>query len=240
MLAVALLLAACISDSPTSPETQPGANFKPKGTTPAAPLTLGTLGGDRSAATGITSTGRIVGYSTYAGGGNAFHSFLWQNGQMTDIGAPPGSSENTGITALAISDAGHIVGYASASDGVPGGSSIGAFIWKDGSFTALGQNCVESYAAAVNTKGQVAGVCSSIPVIWQNGTPTNLGSLGGRGEGEAFGINESGKIVGWSRTSPEERHAFLWTNGAMTDLGTLGGTISEANGINASGQVVGF
>src|SRR5262245_43934870 len=35
-------------------------------------------------------------------------------------------------------------------------------------------------------------------------------------------------------------HAFLWSGGQMTDLGTLGGNYSQGNGINLSGQVVGW
>jgi len=58
--------------------------------------------------------------------------------------------------------------------------------------------------------------------------------------GGAFGINDSGQVVGYSRTATGESHAFLWTDGVMKDLGTLGGTNSVAFGINDSGQVVGY
>ena len=42
-----------------------------------------------------------------------------------------------------------------------------------------------------------------------------------------------------SATGNTASHAFLYSGSTMTDLGTLGGTDSNANAINASGQVVG-
>ena len=69
-------------------------------------------------------------------------------------------------------------------------------------------------------------------------TITDLGTLGGT-QSFAYGINNSGQVVGYSDTSSGNQHAFLYSGGVMQDLGTLGGTSSGANGINNSGQVVG-
>jgi len=78
-------------------------------------------------------------------------------------------------------------------------------------------------------------------------TITDLGTLGGT-VSSAIGMNNSGQVVGESLTGgdvPEEGpiyHAFLYTPGTVIqDLGTLpGGSFSQAQGINDSGQVVGW
>lgn len=70
-------------------------------------------------------------------------------------------------------------------------------------------------------------------------TITDLGTLGGT-VSKAYGINDSGQVVGYSHiTSGMPHHAFLYDGTIMQDLGTLGGTYSYALGINNSGQVVG-
>jgi probable HAF family extracellular repeat protein len=68
---------------------------------------------------------------------------------------------------------------------------------------------------------------------------TDLGTLGGS-YSYAYGINDSGQVVGYSRTAGGLDHAFMWSGGTMTDLGTLGGTYSRAYGINSSGKIVGY
>jgi probable HAF family extracellular repeat protein len=58
----------------------------------------------------------------------------------------------------------------------------------------------------------------------------------------ADAINRDGDAVGYFIDSNHAFfHASLWSGGSMTDLGTLGGgTNSQANAINASGQIVGW
>ncbi|MBI5747805.1 MAG: hypothetical protein HZA00_01680 [Nitrospinae bacterium] len=69
-------------------------------------------------------------------------------------------------------------------------------------------------------------------------TITDLGTLPGGNQSYAYGINNSGQVVGSAFTEAGYYHAFLYSGGVMQDLGTLGGTHSFASGINDSGQVV--
>src|SRR4051812_44264560 len=69
-------------------------------------------------------------------------------------------------------------------------------------------------------------------------TVTDLGTLGGA-TSSAADVNESGDVVGSSRTASGQVHAFLWHAGSMHDLGTLGGPGSAATGLNDLGAVVG-
>lgn len=70
---------------------------------------------------------------------------------------------------------------------------------------------------------------------------TNLGALDWpyNANSTAYDINNSGQIVGESRSELAQRRAFLWQNGVMTNLGVLGGAYSYAKVINERGQVIG-
>ncbi len=83
---------------------------------------------------------------------------------------------------------------------------------------------------------------SSQALLWQDGTPTDLGNRGGTMNNIAFNTNNHAQVVGQSGLPGDTTsHAFLWQNGTMTDLGTLPGDVSSsARGINNEGQVVGF
>jgi probable HAF family extracellular repeat protein len=112
-------------------------------------------------------------------------------------------------------------------------------------------------ATAVNDKGQVVGISGTCFVavgsfsaahalLWQNGTVTNLGSLGGIAWNTPTAINNDGLIVGFSDLPGDNNglpnfHAFRWTHATgIEDLGTLpGDALSEATGVNSSGMIVG-
>jgi len=74
-------------------------------------------------------------------------------------------------------------------------------------------------------------------------TLKNLGTLRAGWESYAYGINNSGQVVGVSATNGYNfGHAFLYSGGVMQDISgdIYSRTQSQASGINNSGQVVGY
>jgi probable HAF family extracellular repeat protein len=67
----------------------------------------------------------------------------------------------------------------------------------------------------------------------------DLGTLPGHVESYAYGVNDSGHVVGYSGSGFLNQRAFLRTTGAMQNLGTLGGNRSRALAVNNPGDVVG-
>jgi probable HAF family extracellular repeat protein len=114
-----------------------------------------------------------------------------------------------------------------------------------------------SAATALNDRGQVVGISGTCDravgrfsaihdVLWQDGKPIDLGSLGGVAWNTPMAINERGDVIGFANASAAARggfdaHAFLWTRRhGMRDLGTLpDDTFSQALGINDRREIVG-
>ena len=161
--------------------------------------------------------------------------------------------ENLGpMGAIAINSAGQVAGASIAPDGSMPHQAVR---YTDGiGMVDLGTlpGDLTSQATAINALGQVAGWSRSADggrhaFRYTDGIGMeDLGTLPGDNDVEVWDINDSGQVVGSSihRTSSGSRdrvRAFRYTNGVgMVDLGTLGGSISEARGINASGQVAGY
>jgi probable HAF family extracellular repeat protein len=70
---------------------------------------------------------------------------------------------------------------------------------------------------------------------------TDLGTLAGGSNSQAFGINASGVVVGWSDIAGGNHRATAWVGGVANNMGTVAGdSNSEARGVNAAGLAVGF
>ena len=197
------------------------------------------------------------------------HTFRWQNGVLTDLGALPGV--NSGGGPNDINANGVITGISTNGgpvDPITGVPEFNAVVWKDGQIIKIdtfGGNF--SYANAINDRDQVAGfalnatpdssgfadLCMNPPFgqqarafIWENGVTKKLGTLGGP-DSCALWINQKGQAAGHSFTNSTPNATtgiptvdpFLWDHGTMLDLGTLGGTFGIAAWLNSRGQVVG-
>ena len=123
------------------------------------------------------------------------------------------------------------------------------FLYSSGTMTDLGTlGGIYATGTAINLSGEVAGYSKTSTgnyeaFVDQNGKMTGLGSLVPGASSEAFAINDSGVVAGWSGAAGAGyQHAFLFSGGKMTDLGLLpgeGGIYTAASGINNSGHVVG-
>lgn len=233
-------------------------------------IDLGTLGGpnstvgfpikdDRGEIAGLAETNKLDPLGeNFCGFGTSFTclGFVWRNGAMSPLPTLGGNN----AYALGVNNRGKVVGLAENSAHDP--SCIPpqvldweAVIWEpeSGHIRELPPFVRDSVATAlaINEPGQVVGAsgfCGPVSstvlvhaVLWNNGSPINLGSLGGKMNNAATAINSRGQIVGASDLPGDTTgHAFLWQRGVMTDLGTLPGDISStAVGINDKGQIAG-
>lgn len=121
---------------------------------------------------------------------------------------------------------------------VPRGAAPSYIVTDLGTFGTI----QSAEALEINEAGQVVGRATNRAFLWQNGSKTDLGTLGGP-SAVAQALNEVGGVVGYSRLSLSSNfsHAVLWKDGLITDLTPdLPPTeTSWATAINESGQIVG-
>jgi probable HAF family extracellular repeat protein len=231
LITVGLLFVSGCHDTPSEPGTSSdsGRSFTAASSSGIQAISLG---GAPSGATAINESGLIVGNVDNI-------AAVWHGGIPFSAVGPVHISQFTDVN-----DHGEAVGMWNA-----GGGTIHAVRWTEaGGFQDIGTLRPGSYtyAHAINNEGQIVGndqQGGQRPYLW---SPTTgmiaLTILPGSINGMAFDINDAGTIVGESHAELLGiNHAVLWTpSNAVMDLGTLGGRVSSANGINSSGQVVGW
>ncbi|HEY2798341.1 MAG TPA: HAF repeat-containing protein [Thermoanaerobaculia bacterium] len=206
---------------------------------------VGNLGALYSATYAINATGQACGSSMTSSGDE--HAFFYSTGVIHDIN-PLGGDYST---ARGINSAGRVVGYAY----LPNGAFHAYVRTSAGVVTDLGTLGGDYSAAyAINDSGRIVGQAylpgnvSAHAFLWNGSTLKDLGLLPGGNYSEAHAVNSTATQIVGSATVPDPEflvyHAFVYVGGRMRDLNALiphgsGWVLSEANGINDAGQIVG-
>ena len=195
-------------------------------------------GANSSMARAINNSSQVAGYAQTPVD-FSLRAFLLGPDGLTDVGTL-GGSESYGF---GINSSGQVVGQAATSSG-----GYHAFLYTPGVGIAdlgLLQGGIYSVATDVNDSGSAVGYCwtsqnqNRVFVCVPGNPMSDLGTLGGTGA-QAYGISNSGLIVG-DVDMPGGTRGFVYeSSGWMLQLPTLGGSQSHARGINDSGQIVGF
>lgn len=198
------------------------------------------LQGNSAGANAINNHDVIVGYA-----GNQAHK--WENGVGTALAV---TSDSEYSSATAVNDHGAIVGFISS----------GAYFqaratkWNGDKISTLdfARNDVATYAQSINNAGQVVGYGFDFDEVrhaelWSaDGKVTVLtGPEDGTIHSSAFGINNSGWIVG-SASTGLDTYGVLWMGTTGINLNQYldrglydsGWRITLANGINDRGDIV--
>src|SRR5215217_7838737 len=234
---------------------------------------LGTLGGTSSEAKGINKSGQVVGWSDNSSGERRAFFYDSANGMKDLNDLIPADSGWTIYEATAINNNGKIAAtgwppswrdpcnpYAESGPDFDTALVLRPATTGKYEVQELGTLGGEySYATGINDSGQVIGRsmnngCGEQPFLYDENANPKMQGLAGI---EAYGINASGKVVGYTMdwtlydqvcTNLDCYRAFIYDSATKQRqvLGTLGtgatyGTIgSEAYGINDSEKVVGL
>lgn len=195
---------------------------------------LGTLGYPYGAdGISINDSGQLAA----TGYGPGFHALFYSNGHATQL-------SNSNSEGYSINGLGNIVGRIQGDDG-----GFTGFTYIGGQLTVLGVD----RARCINEANDYVG---SVPYYWTyggyvhsaehaflnaGGVQSDLGSIGGGPHTytEAFGVNNSDEVTGYSTAADGTQHAFLYSAGVLSDLGTIAPYYTCGISINDARVIVG-
>jgi hypothetical protein len=154
------------------------------------------------------------------------------------VGAVITGGEVGTVSAMSMNEATDVVGAANYP--------LDAFRWSESGFETLPDlpGHVDHIAHDISDTGTVVGIAGRFgednyprAVRWVDGAPEDLGVLEPTGASEAYGVNDTGMVVGSASVGFGWR-AFVWTQ----DTGMVAitnGIIGTAYDVNESGRVTG-
>jgi probable HAF family extracellular repeat protein len=198
----------------------------------------------------ISDQGIVAGESssTYTINGVAvLHPTSWNvtNQVATDMSTIPSVPGKV----VDISDNGYYLGWQqTGTTGTPFYDQR-VYVWYKGVCTLISQLGYPNthVPTTIDAQGGIFGKdMNGVGFYYRDGALYSLGTLGGS-QSVPYKSNALGQAAGYSYTAGDaEQKAFLWTPftpntgvGTLKDLGTLGGANSQANDIDAWGNVVG-
>jgi probable HAF family extracellular repeat protein len=199
-------------------------------------------------ATDINDAGVIVGSLQTTGDLTLAVRYVG-DGTYVDLGRLGDEGPGGQTAAMAVNNAGDIVGAASSPDG-----SFRAARFAYGRAVELprfGTNPLNVAAALSETGGYVVGSTQTADAVGEavqygpGAVAVDLGKRDGDVQSFAYGVNSSGTAVGVSVDPDGVFHAVMFDGGAVVDLDTLvppgsGWQLHFAQGINDAGQIVGY
>lgn len=183
----------------------------------------------------INNAGQIV-------GNTRTEAWIWSDDGIVNL-----SRIAPGIEAFAINDRGEVAGnFGRRMPDAP------AFIYSGGEIRDIGRVAGLNYATprAINDKGQVAGTVGNFPgetsrgFFYDGATMTAIDTFGGE-QGDAYGLNNKGTVVGTNSLAPlpdrprGDPRGFAYRDGVVRELAAPGVVTFSAEDINDAGMIVG-